>query len=97
MHQLSQLPLYIGLSQLSHGSADDFICQLLLLLTLCSIAALTQAAASPALRLLSHCVAHSQVVKYFEQILYATDESEARETMLEAQKLYAGSNGHLPA
>lgn len=36
----------------------------------------------------------AQVVKYFEQILYATDEAEARECMLEAQKLYAGSNGH---
>ena len=38
-----------------------------------------------------------QVVKYFEQILYATDEAEAKECMLEAQKLYThqqpGANG----
>ena len=27
-------------------------------------------------------------MKYFEQILYATDEAEAKECMLEAQKLY---------
>ena len=29
-----------------------------------------------------------QVVRYFEQILYATDEAEAKECMLEAQQLY---------
>ena len=53
-----------------------------------SIAALHQAAAP------ADATGGPQVVKYFEQILYATDETEAKECMLEAQKLYAGANGH---
>ena len=30
-----------------------------------------------------------QIVKYFEKILYASDEQEAKEAMLEAQGLFA--------
>jgi hypothetical protein len=34
-----------------------------------------------------------QIVKYFEKILYASDEGEAKEAMLEAQGLYANGVG----
>lgn len=32
-----------------------------------------------------------QIIKFIERILYATDEREAKEAMLEAQSLYAGA------
>ena len=35
-----------------------------------------------------------QVVKYFERILYAADEAEAKQSMLEAQQEYTSANGH---
>ena len=35
-----------------------------------------------------------QAVKYFERILYAADEAEAKQSMLEAQAEYTSSNGH---
>ena len=32
---------------------------------------------------------YMQIIKFIERILYATDETEAKEAMLEAQNLYA--------
>ena len=32
-----------------------------------------------------------QIIKFIERILYATDEREAKEAMLEAQDLYAST------
>lgn len=47
---------------------------------------------SPAILLQRLTIVRMQIIRFIERILYATDEREAKEAMLDAQNLYPSSD-----